>query len=190
MFDAFSKEKADFLKKIDKSRKGSIDKDIAKLIGIINSKGDYCTTSSCAGRIVLIEIGKKKNDCEWILAKHSTVKFEEVKKAVSSYKGKNELWIKQQALILHVACRNLESAKEFLNLSRKIFKKAGIIAITENKVTVEVIGSHHLETVVKNKGFQIEGNSLKEIIKTANRNFLENRNKILDFEILVSNRII
>ena len=184
MFDEFSKEKSDFLNKKDKSKKGSVDKDVLKLISLINSKKDFYTTSSCAGRIVLLEVGKKKNECSWILAKHSKVDLKEIKNALENYKGKNEIWLKQQPLILHVACRNLECAKKFLELSRKLFKKAGIIAITEKKATVEVIGSKHLDTIVKNKNFLLENKSLKETINSANRNFKRNKKMIEDLKNL------
>ena len=53
--DFFEKEKQDFLSKKDKSKKGSIDDGIIGLINLINSKSDYYTTSSCAGRIVLLD---------------------------------------------------------------------------------------------------------------------------------------
>ncbi|MBI2659990.1 hypothetical protein HYX07_02415, partial [Candidatus Woesearchaeota archaeon] len=56
MFDNFAKEKSDFLRKKDKSKKGFIDKDAVKIVNCINSKSDYYTTSSCAGRIVLLEM--------------------------------------------------------------------------------------------------------------------------------------
>ena len=44
MFDNFQKEKSDFLSKKDKSKKGSIDKHIVKLVNSINSKEDFYTT--------------------------------------------------------------------------------------------------------------------------------------------------
>ena len=63
MYEYFLKEKSGFLSKKDKSRKGHIDKDIAKILSKINSKKDYYTTSSCSGRIVLLEkLSNKKSD--------------------------------------------------------------------------------------------------------------------------------
>mgnify|MGYP001607554832 CR=1 FL=1 len=41
MFNYFAKEKTDFLKKKDKSKKGSIDKDAVKIVNAFNSKNDY-----------------------------------------------------------------------------------------------------------------------------------------------------
>lgn len=190
MFDRFQKEKSDFLSKKDKSKKGSIDIDILELVKEINSKNDYYTTSSCAGRIVLLEMkSKKKNDCNWIFAKHDKVTFNEINKTIKQYqnkKNKYEIWFKQQPLILHVASRNLESAKKLLEISRKIFRRAGIIGITSGKVTIEIIGSEHLETIVKDKSFVVDDKYLKNLIKYANMNFVENKRKIGRFLKIVA----
>ena len=212
----FAKEKKDFLRKKDKSKKGSIDKDINPLVNEINSKDDYYTTSSCAGRIVLLEMkSRKKNECNWIFTKHDKVKFDEINNALNGYsindnsngaknnsekfnklksnvKIKNpkniknyEICLKQQPLILHVACRNMDAAKRFLDISRRLFKKAGIIGLTERRITVEIIGSEHLETIVKDKNFAVDGEYLKELVKYANRNFGENKNKTDKFSKLI-----
>ncbi|MBI4452689.1 hypothetical protein HY637_04620 [Candidatus Woesearchaeota archaeon] len=205
MLDGFSKEKSDFLGKKDKSRKGSIDKGIIKIVNEINSKSGYYTTSSCVGRIVLLEMkSKKKNECGWIFAKHDEITFKEINNALKKHSIKNnfnnekfnknksnnyEIWLKQQPLILHVACRNLEAAKRLLELSRRIFRRAGIIGITDRKVTVEIIGSEHLETIVKDKDFVADEDYLKNLVKYANMNFMENRRKIERFFNLITNKM-
>ena len=182
MFDSFQKEKSDFLNKKDKSKKGSIDKGIKELVNLINSKNDYYTTSSCAGRIVLLEMkSKKKNDCGWIFTKHGKINFKEILEILKKYKNKkiqNEVWFKQQSLILHVSCKNIDAAKMLLDASRKIFRRAGIIGITDRKTTIEVIGSRNLETIVADKNFVVDEKYLKKLIKYANRNFMENKRKI------------
>ncbi len=60
----FEKEKKDCLSKIDKSKKGSIDKKIKELVDLINSLKDYYTTSSCSGRILLIKRPKSGKKCD------------------------------------------------------------------------------------------------------------------------------
>ncbi len=182
MFDRFEKEKRDFLKKKDKSRKGDIDKDIIKLIDKINSKNDFYTTSSCAGRIVLIEMrSSKKYDCHWIIAKHKKVKFKEMLEALKQHKSKNEVWLKQQPIILHVACRNIEAAVKILDLARKIYRRAGIIALNKSKIIVEIIGNENIETIVKIGKIMPDEKYLKELVKSANYNFVKNKKKIGKF---------
>ncbi len=237
MFDYFAKEKSDFLKKKDKSKKGSIDKDIVGIVNLINSKKAYYTTSSCAGRIVLLEMkSKKKNECDWIFTKHDKVKFNEIDNTLNNYfnktkskilelpldastneetcfesmpnyrnklarssvmaekrdralnlqsrsnnsritKNKNRIWFKQQPLILHVACRNLDAANKLLEISRKIFRRAGIIGITKRKVMIELIGDERIETIIADKDFVADDNYIKQLIKYANENFMNNKKK-------------
>ncbi len=182
MFDNFLKEKSDFLSKTDKSKKGSIDGDIKKLISKINSSKDFYTTSSCAGRIVLLEMrSSKKYECHWILAEHRKVKFNEIFDALKNHKSNNEVWLKQQPLILHVACRDLESAKRLLDSSRQVFRRAGIIGITERKIMIEIIGSENLETLIKKGKIIPDEKYLKELVNAANWNFNENKKKIGKF---------
>jgi len=198
MFEHFAKEKSDFLRKKDKSRKGCIDKDAVKIVNEINSKKGFYTTSSCAGRIVLLEIkSKRKDECNWVFAKHDKVNFNEMNKIIKNYKKNlelplkaynkeetsfessfnSQLWFKQQPLILHVACRNLDAANKLLDMSRKIFRRAGIIGVTNRKVMVEIIGDERLETIIADKIFVADSNYIKQLVKYANVNFAENKKK-------------
>ncbi|KFM61025.1 tRNA wybutosine-synthesizing protein 3-like protein, partial [Stegodyphus mimosarum] len=57
----FSTRKELLLKKVDLSKKGSIDSRITELVNFINSLDNYVTTSSCSGRaIVFTNTNKKK----------------------------------------------------------------------------------------------------------------------------------
>ena len=51
----FSTEKARVLGKVDLSRKGSVDEPITELVSYINSLRDFYTTSSCSGRLVVLQ---------------------------------------------------------------------------------------------------------------------------------------
>ena len=56
----FENNKRTFLAKTDKSKKGGIDEKILPLVSKINLSKDYYTTSSCAGRIILVKTAEKK----------------------------------------------------------------------------------------------------------------------------------
>ena len=51
----FSSEKARVLGKVDLSRKGNVDEAVAELFCSINSLEDFYTTSSCSGRLVVLQ---------------------------------------------------------------------------------------------------------------------------------------
>ena len=202
MMGIFNKEKSDFLKKKDTSKKGCVDKDIKEIINIINSRKDHYTTSSCAGGVVLLEMkSKRKNESNWLFVKHNKIKFNEIKNSLSQYNknnkkilelplkagnkeetsfescAKNQVWLKQEPLILHVRCRDLKSAKKLLDASRKIFKRAGIISLSNEKIVVEIIGSEKIDAIIADGDFAADEKYLKNLIKYANRNFGENKRK-------------
>lgn len=191
MFDKFAKEKSDFLKKKDKSRKGCVDKGIKAIVAEINSKNDCYTTSSCSGRIILLEMkSKRKDECDWIFTKHDKVNLNEIKNALTNYYNKNnsikksnqnkkinQIWFKQQPLILHVASRNLEAAKKLLEAARKVFKHSGIISISDKKVVIEVVGNERIETIIADENFVADENYIKQLVNYANDNFLQNKIK-------------
>ena len=51
----FKRWKAQGLSKADLSRKGSVDEDVVELVQLLNGREQYFTTSSCAGRIILLD---------------------------------------------------------------------------------------------------------------------------------------
>ena len=176
---SFQKEKSDFLSKKDKSRKGEIDSDIAVLVEKINSLDEYYTTSSCAGRIVLLEKkSEKKNESGWLISKHSEITAEEIISALKQNHS-GEIWLKQEPMILHVRCRDLESAKKLLELSHDIFKRSGITAISDKGFLIEIIGTKRIDCIIGDKGKVFaDENFLREIVGYANMNFVENNKDI------------
>ena len=88
---------------------------------------------------------------------------------------------------MHIACRNLDAAKKLLEISRKIFRRAGIIGITKRKVMIEIIGDERLETIIADKDFVADENYIKNLVRYANENFEENKNKSGKFLRIIKN---
>lgn len=183
----FEKEKKDCLNKIDRSKKGSIDKKIKQLVDLINSLKNYYTTSSCSGRILLIIRPKsgKKCDVEFLLESHEKVNFEEIKKCLENI-PEQDLWFRQESMILHVACRTIENAQKILDLSSGAgFKHSGIIT-TRKKIVVEVIGSEQFDTIIAKHGRVFVGDEhLRLLVDEANKKLEINSRKIKRFYNLV-----
>lgn len=51
----FGRWKKQCLKKLDLSKKGSVDEGITHVVSLINSREEFFTTSSCSGRTILID---------------------------------------------------------------------------------------------------------------------------------------
>ena len=96
-------------------------------------------------------------------------------------------FLTQEPLILHVRCRGLKSAKELLDASRKIFKRAGIISLSNEKIVVEIIGSERIDAIIADRNFAADEKYLKNLVKYANRNFEENKGKGERFLIAIKN---
>ncbi len=183
----FEKEKKDCLNKIDKSKKGSIDKKIKELVDLINSLKDYYTTSSCSGRILLIKRPKsgKKCDVDFLFESHNKVSFEEVKSYLKNI-PKQDLWFRQESMILHVVCRTIENAQKILDLSNRIgFKHSGIIT-TRKKIVVEIIGSEQFDTIIAKHGKVFVGDEyLRLLVDEADKKLEINNRKIKRFYGLI-----
>lgn len=179
--DKFDKQKKDVLARIDKSVKGSVDKEIKPLVELINSLPDYFTTSSCSGRILLIEISPsgRKDEANWLFLKHSKVNFKEIKKGLEKISSK-QVWLRQESMIIHICCRELEAAKKMLLLCHDGgLKRAGIIAIGKKKIMVEAFGTDRLDTVVALGGkVVVDDNYLKILVREANLKMEQNSIKI------------
>ena len=169
----------------DKSKKGEVDKLVITLIEKINSFEDYFTTSSCSGRIMIIKPSKVKKDVEWLFSSHNKVEPELLIKKIHDFvnKSKEPLWFKIEGFILHIACRDMESADKLLKLVKKIgLKRSGIVS-TSHKIMVEIISSEILETPIsKNNELMVEDNYLTFIIEEANAKLKRTHNRIKKLE--------
>ncbi|XP_047445528.1 tRNA wybutosine-synthesizing protein 3 homolog isoform X2 [Mugil cephalus] len=75
MEKTFSQWKKQCLNKLDMSKKGSVDQDIEHVVSLLNSCEEYFTTSSCSGRIILIDGAPEnsevqKQNCVWLFVSH------------------------------------------------------------------------------------------------------------------------
>jgi tRNA wybutosine-synthesizing protein 3 len=177
----FEKEKKDFLIKKDKSKKGEIDKEIKDLVGLINSLPNYYTKSSCAGRIVLLtKKSDKKQEAQWLFVKHGPVGYKEIRNALKKI-PKQEVWFKQEPLIMHVCCKTIESANKLLNITKGYFKRTGIIGI-KRYVTLEIIGTDALDTLIaKDSKLLVSEEYLKVLNEESNKKLKRNSKKIKEY---------
>ncbi|XP_077882625.1 tRNA wybutosine-synthesizing protein 3 homolog isoform X4 [Ictidomys tridecemlineatus] len=83
----FKKWKAQCLSKADLSRKGSVDEDVIELVQLLNAREQFFTTSSCAGRILLLD------------------------GMVALKKANGDAVFKFEPFVLHVQCRQLQDAQ-------------------------------------------------------------------------------
>ena len=138
---------------VDASPKGTIDEYCIPIINLINSHENMVTTSSCSGRVsVYLEgtapdrVVAKGNEGRWIFVTHdpkelpgwyNTVDFKYISptstsaslasSSSSSSHGQRGILFKYEALILHVKCRDLETANKLYAIAMSCgFRESGV----------------------------------------------------------------
>jgi len=158
----FPNNKKTYLAKSDKSKKGDIDIKIIPLLETINALPDYYTTSSCSGRVYLWKGTGKKSETQWLKVSHDLIE-EDFFELIDD---KGLVWLRLEAVILHIACKDLKAAHTLLEKARKFYKKSCILSAS-SKIIVEIRGSEFMEMPLYRDGellFSGDFSWLKEII--------------------------
>jgi len=176
----FENEKKQCLARIDRSKKQSVDKNIRQIVDFLNSLHNYYTTSSCSGRVMLIEMPEKgrKKESEWMFVSHEKATADSIKKALSK-KTKNEVWLRQEGAIMHVCCRSMEDAQRLLSIVREQgFKRSGMISV-HNRIMVEIMSTECISAIVaKNGKVPVDDNYIKILAASANSSMALNKRRI------------
>jgi len=177
--DTFLKRKKDILSKLDKSSKGGWDKKIAKLCEEINKLENYYTTSSCAGRVVILIDEKRKVNDLFLKVYHGLVGFKKLKNDLNKVNFSEFVKFKQEPPILHVVCRDLEYAQKLVDKARLAgWKRSGIIT-TGKRCVVELMSTEKLEFLIMNNNrFLVNNEFLELIVKRSNENLKDGWEKI------------
>jgi len=180
----FERQKQQFLSKPDKSSAHEIDKAILPLVRLINSKKNFYTTSSCAGRIILIkETGKKQKNI-FLFKSHEKISLNEIKNALNNAKCKETIYLKHEPCIMHIACNTFNDAIALTSAARNAgWKKSGIIS---RKNIVEMLSTEILAAPVADNGKILVSDAyLKFLVSEANKKLAGTRIKIKKLEKLL-----
>jgi len=179
----FDKIKKDFLSKPDKSGIRAIDNAIISLVNKINKNSRYYTTSSCAGRIILMKETGKKQENAFLFRSHDKINNKtmknELNNAIKKYNG--IIYLKHEPCIMHVACCSLNDALNLTNLARQCgWKKSGIISKSN---VVEMLSTEILAVPVADKGkIIVNDNYLDILVSESNKKLALTRQKIKNLE--------
>ncbi|XP_049604378.1 tRNA wybutosine-synthesizing protein 3 homolog [Syngnathus scovelli] len=156
MEKAFSECKKRCLNKCDISKKGNVDEDIVHLVSLLNSCEEYFTTSSCSGRITVIDTalencGVQKKNLVWLYVSHTKCKFDDVVSALARSCGSAVL--KFEPFVLHVQCRTQEDARLMLSAAvQSGFRNSGLTLGKTGKIILAVRCTHSLEVPLSHQG--------------------------------------
>ncbi|ASA76759.1 hypothetical protein [Thermococcus sp. 5-4] len=150
---------------------GKVDGDIIPLLEKINSLENYFTTSSCSGRISVMEMphfGDKVNSV-WLGKWHREVSVEEVLEAIGRHE-KGQLWFLVRSPILHVGARTMEDAVRLLNLAIGLgFKYSNIKSVSHKKLLVEIRSTERMDVPLGTDGeLWVDDAYIERIVGIAN----------------------
>lgn len=181
-FESFKKQTLlNIFEGVDFSTKGCIDYPVSELVRLINHHPDYCTTSSCSGRLVLFYNSSESKGVFWTFVNHGTCSFQDV---LAAAQKENEpdtlLTLKVEPFIMHICCRDIESARVLHQLSLDAgFRESGI-TVGGKKVMLAIrTTAFHMELpVARNARLLFEPSYLELVMKEANGKLRNNFERI------------
>lgn len=162
----FIENKKQILQNLKKAKKeDKVDTDIIPILDLLNSIDDFYTSSSCYGRIVLLEIpkiGDKKN-AKWLGKWHNKIRSDDISSAFKKAKN-GQLWILAQAPIIHIYAKTQKAADKLLKTAISCgFKNSGFKSIDKN-IVVEVTSTERLDAPVGKDGQLFCNNEYMDLI--------------------------
>jgi tRNA wybutosine-synthesizing protein 3 len=173
------------LQKLDQAiNENKVDKTIFPLLTIINESSYYYTSSSCAGRIVLLQlpqIGDKQN-AQFLGKWHRIIETNELSSA-SKNADVGQMWLLAQSPIIHLIAKTTEAADLMLKTAISCgFKNSGLRSI-DKKIVVEICSTERLDAPVGKDGVLFCNNEyLKLLVSIANEVLEKSREKLSRFE--------
>lgn len=170
------------MQELDRSKKGSVDEYAKPLIAALNKHADYYTTSSCAGRILVLHepLSQKKHEASWPLVTHTQADpeaFVHALKTIAAPQG--VVWLRMQTVIIHVAAKDLEAANKLLDQFYPCgWKRSGIFS-TANDIMIELLSVEGMNAPVMKDGERLVDDAfIREFIALANKKLAVAHQKI------------
>jgi tRNA wybutosine-synthesizing protein 3 len=188
--DAFALQKSQCLERKDQSKRGMFDRLIKPLLLHINEHPDYYTTSSCAGRIVLIAMEDKARKCDarWLYITHGKAMLTSISKSLNG-SPKETVWLRQESFIMHVAARDLDAAGRLIKIARDAGLKHSGICSLGRRIMLEIGGNEIMETPIYRGGLLITEDYLRYLIKEANVKMVANAARLRLFTSMIKKKI-
>jgi tRNA wybutosine-synthesizing protein 3 len=161
-----------------------VDKRIKKIINLINSNEYFYTSSSCAGRIVIIELPElgDKIKAKFLGKWHRKIEYSELTKSIK-LSGNGMLWILAQSPILHVITKSNLSADKLIKIAiASGFKNSGFKSYSDN-IVIEICSTERLDSPIGRNGIlYCTEEHLKLIVDISNDIIERSRKKLSIFE--------
>ncbi|XP_064595356.1 tRNA wybutosine-synthesizing protein 3 homolog [Liolophura sinensis] len=160
-------------------RKGSIDSSIVPVVEYINESCNYFTTSSCSGRIIILEQSTSskaptKRGCKWHYTSHNKSSAKDVMDSLQCCE--EDLVFKFEPFIMHIQCRSLPDAQAMHSAAvASGFRNSGITISSKGKTMMALRSSHGLEVPLSHNGqLLVSEQYITFLVDIANQKMEEN----------------
>jgi len=127
---------------------GYLDPGIEDVLRRLNSLKGVSTTSSCIGRVAIVEgpiHWGRGEDTRIVFKTHGRVRPEDILRVVG--RGFESLWLRANGPILHLRVSSLDCAAHILAMARPHgFKHSGVISLSREGPVVELMSAAQMST--------------------------------------------
>ncbi|MEM0225027.1 MAG: hypothetical protein QXS24_04310 [Desulfurococcaceae archaeon] len=161
---------------------GYLDRDLLPLLILMNRDEEIFTTSSCSGRITVMdsEFPWDRDETNIIFKSHIPVELNDLN-FIFKYSPYKKIWIIVNGPIIHFYSSSTRKASRILNAARRIgFKHSGIIHATKTKgFFVELITGIYLTQLIRTRdNIIISIDNMKDLLTTFNSALIEGKNRL------------
>ena len=165
--ERYLKIRENALRSLEKAiREEKVDPDIVDILEIINSREGLFTTSSCSGRIVVIEVPYPgaKPGAKFLGKWHREIRKEDLDEAIRKSK-EGYIMFMVHPPIIHVVAVNPEIAENILKIALSSgFKNSGMRAF-KGKIVVEIRSTERMDVLIGKDGKLMVGEEYLEILR-------------------------
>jgi tRNA wybutosine-synthesizing protein 3 len=190
-YDRYLKQRNHALEKYHKAKQqGAIDSEVEGILEKLNALPMYYTTSSCAGRIVVMEIPKigDKKHAKFHGKWHRCISVEELEQAINLYE-KHQLWLLAQPPIFHIGCKSLKDADAMVHLGVSSGLKHSGIRTLKDQIIVELCSTERMdiplnylgEFIINQRFLDILVSITNDVICRAQKKMKKFEKELLDF---------
>ncbi len=131
----------------------NVDEGVLPILIIINKIEGFYTSSSCAGRIVLLEIPQigDKQGATFLGIWHRNIRLQELSDA-STKATKGLLWLLAQAPIIHIGVETLPLAEKMVKTAISCGFKNSSIRSLGKKIIIELCSTERLDAPIGRDG--------------------------------------
>lgn len=145
----------------------------------------FFTSSTCSGRIVLLNVNEKesKKEAAFHSKWHRKITTKELARELEK-PSENELWFKMEPFIMHIGTDSIENSKKLLRATRECgIKRGGIQVLKEGKIIFEITGTQYISCPAKkNDEILLDKKYLGLLVKKANQKISKNYELLKKFE--------